>query len=214
MRYGIDDTELCACTFIRENRVFCLLNASLPLSKQIFAAAHELYHIIRYCDEEEMWLRTDGSMLMAGTIDESTAEKEEMEANAFAGLILAPGEQISEQIRIFGLRGKEADLSSVIMLMDIFAIPYKAMILRLYEESIISEEAVKKLFLISQKELNDEINITGRAKRWQIAPIQAEKYGSLLENMKYLEQIDAIRQERLAEDQQILKEILLQENPK
>ena len=45
LRYPIEDTDLCACTFIRKGRMFVMINSALPLSKQIFAAAHELYHI-------------------------------------------------------------------------------------------------------------------------------------------------------------------------
>ena len=47
LRYPIGDAELCACTFIRQGRMFVMINSAIPLSKQIFAAAHELYHI--YC---------------------------------------------------------------------------------------------------------------------------------------------------------------------
>ena len=45
LRFPIDDSELCACTFIRGGRIFVMLNSALPMAKQIFAAAHELYHI-------------------------------------------------------------------------------------------------------------------------------------------------------------------------
>ena len=45
LRFPIRDEELCACTFIRQGRMFVMINSALPLSKQIFAAAHELYHI-------------------------------------------------------------------------------------------------------------------------------------------------------------------------
>ena len=52
LRYPIADVELCACTFIRQGRMFVMVNSAIPLSKQIFAAAHELYHI--YCYFEDM----------------------------------------------------------------------------------------------------------------------------------------------------------------
>ena len=48
LRYPIGDAELCACTFIRQGRMFVMINSAIPLSKQIFAAAHELYHIFCY----------------------------------------------------------------------------------------------------------------------------------------------------------------------
>ena len=45
LRFPIQDPELYACTFVRGGRIFVMLNAGIPISKQIFAAAHELYHI-------------------------------------------------------------------------------------------------------------------------------------------------------------------------
>lgn len=45
LRFPIRDPELCACTFIRSGRIFVMVNSGIPMSKQIFAAAHELYHI-------------------------------------------------------------------------------------------------------------------------------------------------------------------------
>ena len=40
LRFPIRDPELCACTFIRSGRIFVMLNSGIPMSKQIFAAAH------------------------------------------------------------------------------------------------------------------------------------------------------------------------------
>ena len=51
-RYPVDDDDFCACTFIREGRIFVLVNTAMPLSKQIFAAAHELYHIWYFFEED------------------------------------------------------------------------------------------------------------------------------------------------------------------
>ncbi|MFI3214683.1 MAG: hypothetical protein R3Y24_15305, partial [Eubacteriales bacterium] len=51
LRYPIEDKELCACTFIRKGHMFVMVNSKLPVSKQIFATAHELYHIYCYFQE-------------------------------------------------------------------------------------------------------------------------------------------------------------------
>ena len=107
LRYAIGDQELCACTFIRDKRLFVLVNAAIPMAKQIFAAAHELYHIYCFADENDTGLSERGSILNSMTIDETTTVMEDMEANAFAGLLLAPADRIDEQMRIYGVkRGK------------------------------------------------------------------------------------------------------------
>ena len=97
LRYPIRDTELCACTFIRQGRIFVMINSLLPLSKQIFAAAHELYHIYCYFEEDDSILLQSGSILESDIIEEEAKEIEDMEANAFAAILLAPKERLDEQ---------------------------------------------------------------------------------------------------------------------
>ena len=89
LRYPIEDADLCACTFIRKGRMFVMVNSALPLSKQIFATAHELYHIYCYFEEHDSALLQSGSILASGIIDEEAKEIEDMEANAFAAILLA-----------------------------------------------------------------------------------------------------------------------------
>ena len=51
--------------------------------------------------------------------------------------------------------------------MDIFALPYKVVVLRLVESGIIDEERGKKLLNINSEYVENEIDMTGKAKRWQ-----------------------------------------------
>mgnify|MGYP001427194076 FL=1 len=126
LRYPIEDTDLCACTFIRKGRMFVMINVALPLSKQIFAAAHELYHIYCYFEEHDSELLQSGSILASGIIDEEAKEIEDMEANAFAAILLAPKERLDEQTDVYNLSYKNISVQTILKIMDIFAIPYKA----------------------------------------------------------------------------------------
>ena len=56
--------------------------------------------------------------------------QEDVEANAFAGLLLMPDQLLSNQIDLFGIDKDDMDTDSVLSLMDMFAIPYKATVLR------------------------------------------------------------------------------------
>lgn len=50
LRYPIHDDELWALTFLKQDTIFVCVNTALPLCKQFFAAAHELYHIYCYVE--------------------------------------------------------------------------------------------------------------------------------------------------------------------
>ena len=119
LRYPIGDAELCACTFIRQGRMFVMINSSLPLSKQIFAAAHELYHIYCYFEENDPVLLQSGSILESDTIDEEAKEIEDMAANAFAAILLAPKDRLDEQTGVYNLSYKNISVQTVLKIMDI-----------------------------------------------------------------------------------------------
>ena len=208
LRYPIGDPELCACTFIRQGRMFVMINSAIPLSKQIFAAAHELYHIYCYFEEKNFTLLQSGSILESDVIDDEAKELEDMEANAFAALLLAPKDRLEEQSDVYNLSYKNASVQVVLKIMDIFAIPYKAAVLRLFEEEKIDIKTAKKLLQIGNDEIRKQIEVTGKAARWQEVPRGLIRFGSLSEKMYELEQWESIRDERLENDKARLKEIV------
>lgn len=60
------------------------------------------------------------------------------------------------------------------VLMDIFAIPYKAMVLRLVEENKISYQKASGLLDISGEYIQKRIAVTGKAKRWSLEPVYTD----------------------------------------
>lgn len=207
LRYPIGDAELCACTFIRQERMFVVINSAIPLSKQIFAAAHELYHIYCYLEEKDFALLQSGSILESDVIDDEAKELEDMEANAFAALLLAPKDRLEEQSVVYNISYKNVSVQVVLKIMDIFAIPYKAAVLRLFEEEKIDIKTAKKLLQVDNDVISRQIEVTGKASRWQEIPRGLIRFGSLSENMYELEQWESIRDERLESDKARLKEI-------
>ena len=158
LRFPINDQELCACTFVRSGRIFVMLNSGIPMSKQIFAAAHELYHVRCFLEEDDPELARSGSILNATTIETGTTEEEEMEANAFAGLLLVPVDALEQQIRIYQIDKTAIETDDILTLMDIFAVPYKAMVLRLLEEQLISDARAREMLDIPLEEVPLHIN--------------------------------------------------------
>ncbi len=207
LRYPIMDDELCACTFVRGGRIFVLLNTTLPLGKQIFALGHELYHVWCYLENEDSELMEKGSMLNSITIDEFSEEDEDMEANAFSGLLLVPTDSLHQQIRIYNIDKSNIIVKDILMLMEIFAVPYKAIILRLFEENIIDEKQVKVFLSEKTEDIKRQIELTGRAKRWTLLPTTDYSFGSLEENLEINKENDALVQSRLESDERRLNEI-------
>ncbi len=208
LRYPIGDAELCACTFIRQGRMFVMINSAISLSKQIFAAAHELYHIYCCLEEKDYALLQSGSILESEVIDDEAKELEDVEANAFAALLLAPKDRLEEQSDVYHLSYKNVSLPVILKVMDIFAIPYKATVLRLFEEEKINIKTAKKFLQIDSDEINKQIEVTGKAARWQVIPKNLIRFGSLSEKMYDLEQWEGVRDERLKSDRARLHEIV------
>lgn len=208
LRYPIGDAELCACTFIRQGRMFVMINSALPLSKQIFAAAHELYHIYCYFEEKDFALLQSGTILESDVIDDEAKELEDMEANAFAALLLAPKDRLEEQSDVYNVSYKKVSVQVILKIMDIFAIPYKAAVIRLFEEEKIDIKTAKKLLQIDGEEINMQIELTGKAFRWQEISNNLIRFGSLFEKMYDLEQWEGMRDERLESDKARLNEIV------
>lgn len=207
LRFPVSDKELCACTFVREGRIFVLINTEMLLSKQIFAAAHELYHIYCLLDDENQDLVFNGSILESKTIEESTTKEEELMANAFAGLLLVPSDILNEQLNIYKIRCDALSVKDVLMLMEIFAVPYKAMILRLYEDKLITEKYAEKMLAISNDELMETADITGLAQRFSVNTCNICQFGGLAEYMAVNEMEDNVMPSRLQSDKAILQEI-------
>lgn len=208
LRLPIQDDDFCAFTCVRSGELFTVLNSALPLCKQIFAAGHELYHIWRYITEQDESLPHNGSLLTAEDMNEVTATQEDTEANAFAALLLVPAAALNEQIEVYGLNRKNLSLDDVIRLMDIFAIPFKAMALRLLEEDILDERAAD---LLLQKGTEENQNRSMRqqniAQRWQKRTTDTIDLGLLPILLQQNQEANRLPERRTMEDKQSLEKI-------
>lgn len=200
LRFPIYDDELWALTFLKQNTIFVCVNTTLPLCKQFFAAAHELYHIYCYVENADQSYIKNGSMLDSATGDETGRTQEDLEANAFAGLLLMPNQIIHEQIVLYGLDKKLSEVDSILMLMDMFAMPFKVVVLRLFESETISHKQAEKLLEINSDEVMKRVMLTGKAKRWQFNCNGTESFGTLFEKVEYNEQHEYLTESRKNDD--------------
>lgn len=102
-------------------------------------------------------------MLDSATGDETGRTQEDLEANAFAGLLLMPDQLLHEQILLYGLDKDLVTVDSVLMLMDMFAMPYKAVVLRLFESGNISHQQAEKLLEVGSADVMERVSLTGKA---------------------------------------------------
>ena len=183
--YPFHDDELWAFTFLKKGTIFVCINSELSLCKQIFATAHELYHIYCFGEDTDQNTIRSGSLLKEETVDTAIGEQEELEANAFAGLMLMPSKSLRDQIEILGLHENDITMDDILILMDAFAVPYKACVLRLYECGAISSLKAKELYSVEWKDIQARISLTGNAKRWQLDGSGTERFGTLLDDFAF-----------------------------
>lgn len=185
LRYPFKDDALWAFTFVKRGTVFLCVNSQLALCKQIFAAAHELYHIYCYAEDTNQSTIIGGSLLYYKTADEAAASQEDLEANAFAGLLLMSDIRMQEQAGLFGISGESIKVDDILTLMDLFALPFKAAVLRLFEGRILSEAGARELLGLNDKYVSERIELSGKARQWQINSKQLVYLGTLYDNLEY-----------------------------
>lgn len=206
LRYPFQDDELWACTFLKQGTTFLCVNSGLPFCKQFFAAAHELYHI--YCFIEGICADTiaTGSVLMENIVDNTSISQEDLEANAFAGLLLMPDNLLNEQIEVYGIEKGKIDLEDVLLLMDLFATPYKATVLRLFECGIISKHKAKSLVEIDTETIQKRMEILGKASQWQMSN-DLVYFGTLIDNFDFNISEGFLTEEREKSDRKLIDDI-------
>lgn len=129
-----------------DSLTFIGLNTSLYFDEQIFALAHELYHYIT----------------KTGKAYHADIEKEdkltERKADRFAAELLLPREALYDRVvSHFGTSNLERVselrlLRFIVRLQDEWWLPYHSLVLRLYEESYISEKVFQLLFHMDDRD--------------------------------------------------------------
>lgn len=174
--FPIPDDEICGFICNYKGKLFIYVNTNLPLEKQIFTAAHELYHLLFNRDQ----LESGYSHLVKE--DDLNGRQEEQTANLFAALLLVPRTLLKEQIEILQIDPANLNLLDIIRLMDVFAVPYKTMILRLYETGILKDKEADKWLQVPDRDKREgvlfEMKKHGIGLRWQ-ERTRTVKYGNL-----------------------------------
>ena len=207
LRYPFHDDELWAFTFLKEGTVFICVNTDLSVCKQLFAVAHEFYHIICFVEDTDTNTLRNGSMLQGKTEDAIVSNREEVEANAFAGLLLMPTENVLNQLDVMGIEKTSISIDDVLTMMDIFAMPYKACVLRLVECDVVSSKQARELYSIEWNTVRQRMKLTGKAIRWNLNGKGTEIFGSLLDNYDFNVKHELLTESRVASDNQFISSL-------
>lgn len=209
LSYPFDDDELWAVTLKKRGTIFVCINTSLPVNKQVFAAAHELYHLLRYSQNIHDSETEMASLLDSKTAVEGARNQEDVEANAFAGLLLMPSALLCDHMERAGMKfKKDLGVDDILVLMDLFGMPYKAIVLRLYECGHISKGKATTLLDVSAEYVDSRSNVTGKAKRWTSRGRGVVTFGSLRENMEINKEYDFLMESRIEQDERFIQTVL------
>ena len=119
----VEDRYWSGAVYVRDGKQIPVINTALPRANQYFTAWHELYHLLF---DNVSFDHVIGNETML----------EERKAESFAAAILLSGAD-----RYFtGLSGMDF-LSRVFHCMSAFQVPYKAVLISLYEHAVQSENA-------------------------------------------------------------------------
>lgn len=133
-------------------RPFVAINTSISTDCQVFAAAHELYHI---------WYEQKPDILPSDLLEEGDKEINEKKANRFAAEFLMDEILLRQEMEIYKI--DQITIKTILQLADLFTVPYRAMAKRLKETGFIGESELRE-FLAESDE-----SITKYRKRYALS---------------------------------------------
>lgn len=152
--YPIKDDHICGFVYRFKKFIFTYINTNIPREKQVFAAAHELYHILYSNDMMQELVNDD--VLEENELSKKI-KKEDLKANRFAAEILVPEDIIRNEIAIRNIEKNKLGIKEIVQLMDIFLVPYKTIVRRLYEIEYINIERCYELLNEEDRKNNNKI---------------------------------------------------------
>lgn len=137
---------------------FIVINGDISINKQNIALAHEFYHFIIALNDMN-GLKLD---VVKEDLEYSKTNEEDSRANAFGACLLMPSECIKMVIekRPISLEDK---IYCIKTLMDVFLVPYKTAVIRMYEIGYITETEADVYIKATDTEMRDKFE----SSKWQ-----------------------------------------------
>lgn len=164
--YPLDDQSVWGFSEVIKGKPFVCINTSLPYDKQVFAAAHELYHL---------WYGSSGEITISKSGYEPALisnDEIELKANRFAAEFLINEILLLQEMSVYDIDKNELTVKDIIKLANLFMVPYRAMVKRLYELEICSKEKYSQF-----REYTDEQAEIWRRRLGLSVPVRKNKIG-------------------------------------
>lgn len=146
--YPLEDDDVWGFVEKTANGTFVCINTSLSYEKQVFVAAHELYHILHETPEE---------LTLAKNLEESATKEpiqiEELKANRFAAAFLVDAGLLRHEMNVMKISSSTLNVQGILSLANLFMVPYKTMARRLFELEIITESQLSEYLKVSGSDL-------------------------------------------------------------
>lgn len=165
--YPIEDEEIWGFSEKIKGKSFVWINTAISYDKQVFAAAHELYHL---------WFNNEGEVILKTNVEEIEnsvkISENELKANRFAAEFLINEELLLQEMRTYSVDKNKIDIKDIFILSNLFIVPYKTMVKRLYEIKLINQKRYNELMELSNEEVEVWRNRLGLS-----IPIRDNKIG-------------------------------------
>ncbi len=129
----------------QSGKPFVAINSSIPNDCKVFAAAHELYHI---------WFENETDVVPANIVDEKCTSRNELKANRFASEFLVDEELLRKELRTYSIDSDKIALKDILKLSELFSVPFKMMVKRLYEIGVLQKQECFKFLSLTDEDLS------------------------------------------------------------
>jgi Zn-dependent peptidase ImmA (M78 family) len=152
--YPLNTKKVAGFTRKQNNEIQIFVNTSLNLDFQVFAATHELYHLIEFNNkEEDDFVVCNDKEDINENLDDNIISSDELKANYFAAAFLLPKGLIEKRFKRLknGTFNEEDIFVEIFKLQYEFEVPFKTVLMRLRELGSIGDTEFKRFFLLGYK---------------------------------------------------------------
>ena len=104
-----------------------------------------------------MWFEKGGEIILRSDIEETNdtenIPENELRANRFAAEFLTNEELLLQEIRNYNMDKNKLDIKDILRLSNLFIVPYKAMVRRLYEIKLINKERYNQFMKLTNEQI-------------------------------------------------------------
>jgi Zn-dependent peptidase ImmA (M78 family) len=152
--YPLNTKKVAGFTRKQNNEMQIFVNANLNLDFQVFAAAHELYHLIEFSNkEDDDFVVCNDKEDINENLDDNIISINELKANYFAAAFLLPKDLIEKRFKKLkdGTFDETDIFVEILKLQYEFEVPFKTVLKRLRELGSIGDIEYKKILALENK---------------------------------------------------------------